>query len=183
MINYDNTIITKNLTGENVLDQLCQECSIYGKKAIVITQNDINPYLSLYARVLSLLNICGLEHITYQLDDNSNNFDSAIEAICLAKENQVNMVIAIGVNEIMNISKAVASGFYLDSTSKNGMFINLKQIEQALPILNIFTSKNIKGENGSQFTLKNDTNELLNIKINSSSIQPKASFLDTYYVN
>ena len=183
MINYENTILAKNLTGENVLDQLCQECSIYGKKALIITENNINPFLGLYARVLSLLNICGLEHVTYQIKGNTNNLELAIEAINLAKQDQVNMVIAIGEKEIMNISKAVATGFYLKSSSSNDIFNNLKQIDNALPLLNIFTSKNIESENQSQFVLKNEINELLDIKINSLLVQPKASFLDTYYIN
>jgi alcohol dehydrogenase YqhD (iron-dependent ADH family) len=183
MVNYENPILTKNLVGEHVLDQLCQECSIYGKKAIIITQSNINPYLGLYARVLSLLNICGLEHITFQIKNDISSFNLALEATTLAKEKQVNMVLAIGVNDVMHIAKAVASGFYFNKGLSNFELYSKEDIKAALPILNVFTSENKEGENNASFILKNNLSETSDITINSSSILPKASFLDTFFIN
>mgnify|MGYP006165158675 FL=1 len=183
MINYENSNKTNNLIGENVLDKLCLECSTYGKKAIVITYYNINPFLGLYARVLSLLNICGLEHVTFQIEKDNLNIDLVSEAINLAKEKDVNMVIAIGVGEIVNLAKAVASGFYLDIESENNFFLNYNNIDRALPLLNILTDKNILSENSDEFILSNKKDNSLIIKIKSNLLFPKAAFIDTFYVN
>jgi alcohol dehydrogenase YqhD (iron-dependent ADH family) len=181
MVNYDNFNKTHNLEGENVLDKLCQECSSYGKKAIVITHDNINPFLGLYARVLSLLNICGLEHVTYQIKKDSLNVDLAIEAINLAKEKEVNMVIAIGIGEIVDLAKAVASGFYLDSNSN--LILNFNKINKALPILNILTSKSIMSENSGELIINNINDKTSSVNVISDLLQPKVAFIDTFYVS
>ncbi len=172
----------KFLVGNNVLDHLCTECSNIGSKAIIVTEKNIMPFIGLYARVLSLLNICGIEHITYQCNRQKAHFSDAYNAIDLAKNTKVNLVIALGSNWIMDISKATAVGFHVDHPV-NVFYDDDKIIpKDALPIFNILTSSVLENENSSISFLHSDLITETKKNLSSDYTLPKVSFLDLDYV-
>ncbi|MBC7654045.1 MAG: iron-containing alcohol dehydrogenase [Oligoflexus sp.] len=172
----------KFLVGNNVLDHLCTECSPIGSKAIIVTEKNIMPYIGLYARVLSLLNICGIEHITYQCDMQEAYFSDADNAIELAKNKGVNLVIALGCNWIMDVSKATAVGFYVNHPVK--VFYDDDKVtpKEALPIFNILTNSVLENENSSISFFNSDLKSQTKKNLSSDHILPKVSFLDLDYV-
>jgi len=172
----------KFLVGNNVLDHLCTECSNIGTKAIIVTEKNIMPFIGLYARVLSLLNICGIEHITYQCNNHEAHFSDANNAVELAKNKGVNLVIALGSNWIMDISKAIAVGFHVDHPV-NVFYDDDKAVpKDALPIFNILTNSILENENSSISSFNSDLKSQIKKNLSSDYILPKVSFLDLDYV-
>ncbi|OAQ40822.1 hypothetical protein A5893_07765 [Pedobacter psychrophilus] len=172
----------KFLVGNNVLDHLCTECALIGGTAIIVTEKNITPFIGLYARVLSLLNICGIEHITYQCDKQEARFCDAENAIALAKNKRVNLVIALGCESIMDISKAIAVGYYVNHAVS--VFYNDDKTvpNNALPIFNILTNSFLKNENSSISFFSCDIEDKTLKNLSSDYILPKVSFLDLDYV-
>ncbi|MBK0381728.1 iron-containing alcohol dehydrogenase [Pedobacter sp. SD-b] len=168
----------KFLIGKNVLDQLCAECGGVGKKAIIVTKKNLNPYIGLYARVLSLLNICGLEHVTFQCDQQKPAFSDAEQAIKIAKNKEVNFVIAIGCKAIIEVAKATAIGFYANCPISDFYKDDTVSPSNALPIYNILTERELEIDN-QHISLFKDKNEN---KLFSKYLIPKVSFLDLDYV-
>lgn len=117
---------TKVLKGSDVLEKLCEECLFLGDKVLIVFSEDTIKQSGLYARVISLLNICGIEHITYECADFSDFERRQKEAVELGKKKQVSFILAIGDEPLMAFAKAIAYNYYAAG----------KEIKY-LPIINI----------------------------------------------
>lgn len=126
---------TKIFEGKDALEQLCQECLLFGNKALIIFSENNIKQIGLYARVISLLNICGIEHVTFEYL-NKNIEREHIAAIKLAKQHQVNFIVTIGNDCSYLYSKIIAHKF--ESTKTNG----------SLPIIRIaYGTQNLGRDN------------------------------------
>nr|WP_294894266.1 iron-containing alcohol dehydrogenase [uncultured Pedobacter sp.] len=121
---------TKILKGSNVLEKLCEECLSLGDKVLIVFSEDAIKQSGLYARVVSLLNICGIDHITYECNGTNYSAEETKKAIQLAKKENVQLVLAIGDEELMYFTKIVAHDFHKDDVTVNNQ-------KKHLPIINI----------------------------------------------
>lgn len=159
MENTKNHHETKVLKGSNVLEKLCDECLSLGDKVLIVFSENSIKQSGLYARVISLLNICGIEHITFECAGSTYSEQERRDAIELGKKKNVNLVLAIGDEELMCFTKIVAHDFHADE------FVN-KPVKH-LPIINIASI--IKGSKSVDFVPANNY---------YTHIKPVALFLD-----
>lgn len=156
---------TKILRGKNVLEQLCDECLTLGDKVLIVFSENMIKQSGLYARVVSLLNICGIEHITYECEEKKYSDKEINNAVELGRKENVQLVLAIGDDELMCFSKIVAHKFHNDIEA-------LKPVKQHLPIINITSFLN----------LNSGTNRpLQNIALNYNHVKPATLFVDFEY--
>jgi len=180
MENFQYYNPTKILFGKEVIDHLCTEASVYGKKALIIIGQGSVKKNGLYARVLSLMNIYGLEHVTFEGVKSNPIYQDADEAVKLAKDNQVDMIIAIGGGSVIDTAKAVAMGFYADHSVWDFYMQTASKPTQALPLLNILTLAATGTEMNSSTVLQ-DTNSGMKKGYGAPCLFPKVSFLDPTY--
>lgn len=164
---------TKILTGKDALEQLCDECLTLGSKVLIIFSDNSIKQTGLYARVISLLNICGIEHITYE-GINATDDDEYLKAIELAKNNDVQLILGIGNNQLTTFSNIVAHGFFTDSI-KDLYNETSFSTQKCLPVINIMSATD-----GSKQILDYQKNENSIIKY-YSEIKPTVIFTDFEY--
>ncbi len=156
---------TKILRGKNVLEHLCDECLSLGDKILIVFSENMIKQSGLYARVVSLLNICGIEHITYECESKTYSDSEIKNAVELGKKENVQLVLAIGDEQLMCFSKIVAHTFYNDVKAP-------QSTKPHLPIINITSFLN----------LNNDTNTpVQNVALNYHHVKPTTSFVDFEY--
>jgi alcohol dehydrogenase YqhD (iron-dependent ADH family) len=180
MENFQYYNPTKILFGKEVIDHLCTEASVYGKKALIIIGQGSVKKNGLYARVLSLMNIFGLEHVTFEGVKSNPIYQDADEAVELAKDNQVDMIIAIGGGSVIDTAKAVAMGFYANHSVWDFYMQTASKPSQALPLLNILTLAATGTEMNSSTVLQ-DTDSGMKKGYGAPCLFPKVSFLDPTY--
>lgn len=168
---------TKVIFGNDVLDYLCPEVLVYGTKALLIIGKNSVKTSGLYARVVSLMNICGISHFTYEGIKANPVFQDADEAIALAKEKQVHMIIAIGGGSVIDTAKAIAMGFYVNHSVWDFYLQKIAKPVKALPLFTILTIAATGTEMNSSTVLQNDeTGQKLGYS--APCLFPKVSFLD-----
>jgi alcohol dehydrogenase YqhD (iron-dependent ADH family) len=177
MENFQYYNPTKILFGKDVIDDLCTEASVYGKKALIIIGQGSVKKNGLYARVLSLMNIYGLEHVTFEGVKSNPIYQDADEAVKLAKDNQVEMIIAIGGGSVIDTAKAVAIGYYSNHSVWDFYMQTAPKPTQALPLLNILTLAATGTEMNSSTVLQ-DTISGMKKGYGAPCLFPKVSFLD-----
>ncbi|HET8827687.1 MAG TPA: iron-containing alcohol dehydrogenase [Pelobium sp.] len=153
---------TKILKGRSVLENLCEECLFLGDKVLIVFADNAIKQSGLYARVVSLLNICGIEHVTYECSGLHYTAEEITNAIALGKQENVQLVLAIGDEELMCFTKIVAYGFHGQDLISDGAPTHL-------PIINVSA------------ILKQNTKRELDFvypKNNYAHIKPVALFLD-----
>jgi alcohol dehydrogenase YqhD (iron-dependent ADH family) len=177
MENFQYYNPTKILFGKDVVDQLCNETILYGNKALIIIGQGSVKRSGLYARVLSLLNICGMRHVTYEGIKSNPVVQDAEEATKLAKAENVELIIAIGGGSVIDTAKAVAMGFYVDHPVWDFYLQKAAQPTQALPLINILTLAATGTEMNSATVLQDDTSGMKK-GYSAPCLFPKVSFLD-----
>lgn len=153
---------TKILKGRSVLENLCEECLFLGDKVLIVFAENAIKQSGLYARIVSLLNICGIEHITYECSGLHYTAEEITKAIALGKQENVQLVLAIGDDELMCFTKIVAHGFHDQDLIRD-------EKPTHLPIINV------------KAILKQNTKRALDSgypKNNYAHIKPVALFLD-----
>lgn len=168
---------TKVIFGKNVVDQLCAETEHYGKKALIIIGQGSVKRIGLYARVLSLMNICGLEHVTYEGIKSNPVYQDADAAVKLAKENKVDFIIAIGGGSVIDTAKAVAMGFYVEHSVWDFYLQKAERPIKALPLFNILTLA-ATGTEMNSATVLQDVESGMKKGYGAPCLFPKVSFLD-----
>lgn len=159
-INYHHE--TKILQGSNVLEQLCDECLSLGDKVLIVFSENRIKQSGLYARVVSLLNICGIDHITYECAGNDYSLDEKKNAIELGRAENVKLVLSIGDEQLMCFTKIVAHDFHHQSLIENVKISHL-------PIINISTMLN--GSRKIDF-------DFVDYKTQYAQVKPATIFMD-----
>jgi alcohol dehydrogenase YqhD (iron-dependent ADH family) len=112
MDNFEIYLPTKVIFGKECLDNLGPEIKPFGKKVLIVIGQRSAKQNGLYARVISLLNILRIEHCTFEGVKTNADCRNADEAIALARQNQVELVLAIGGCSVIDTAKAVSIGYY-----------------------------------------------------------------------
>nr|MBC7612785.1 iron-containing alcohol dehydrogenase [Pseudopedobacter sp.] len=180
MENFQYYNPTKILFGKDVVDQLCNETALYGNKTLIIIGQGSVKRSGLYARVLSLLNICGMHHVTYEGIKSNPIVQDAEEATKLAKAENVELIIAIGGGSVIDTAKAVAMGFYVDHPVWDFYLQKAARPTQALPLINILTLAATGTEMNSATVLQDDVSGMKK-GYGAPCLFPKVSFLDPSY--
>ncbi len=101
--------------------------------------------------------------------------DKVRELIALARELQVDAILAVGGGSVIDSAKAVAAGFYLNDIWN--AFRGSEQVKQALPIYTVLTLSATGSEmNGNAVITNNDTTQKWGIS--SALIYPRLSIID-----
>lgn len=169
---------TKLIFGREVIDGLPEE--IFWKKALVIIGEASAKKNGLYARVVSLMNMAGLDHITYEGVKASATFEDADKATAVAKQYQAEVVIAIGGCSVIDVAKAVAVGYYSNCSISDFYELKAAPPTQALPILNILTIASTGSAMNNHSVLCNPETGIKK-GFNSPLFYPKSAFLDPCY--
>jgi alcohol dehydrogenase YqhD (iron-dependent ADH family) len=169
---------TKVIFGREVADQLPAE--IFWKKALVIIGEGSAKKNGLYARIVSLMNMAGLDHITYEGVKESATYQDADKAVKAAKDYQAEVVIGIGGCSVIDTAKAVALGYYSNCSVWNFYMLKEAPPKQALPVLNILTIASTGSATNSNSVLC-DYETGIKKEFSSPLLYPKTAFLDPQY--
>ncbi len=174
MENFEFYNPTKIIFGKDCIDKIPNE--INWKRAIIIIGKSSVKNNGFYARIISLLNMSGLKHVTFEGVQTNPTSADADKATTLAKEFNADVIIALGGGSVIDTAKAVSIGFYADHSVWD-FYSGVVKPKQALPVICILTLAACGTENNNFSYLQNDSKKIKN-GISSDLLYPKISFLD-----
>ncbi len=130
---------TKIIFGKNEVEKVGVECKNFGKKALVLIGKGSVKRNGLYARVISNLNMSDIRSVTFEGIKSNPTFEDADAAVALAKEHNVDMIVAVGGGSVIDTAKAVAMGYYVEHSVWDFYNQTVPRPEKALPIINVLT--------------------------------------------
>lgn len=167
---------TRIIFGKNEIDRVGTEAATFGKKALLIIGKGSAKKSGLFARVVSDLNMHGIKSVTYEGIKSNPTFQDADEAVALAKEEKVDMVIAIGGGSVIDSAKAIAMGYYVDHSVWD-FYLQKAKPSKALPILCVLTLAATGTEMNSSTVLQ-DTEGGMKKGFSAPCLFPTISILD-----
>lgn len=177
MQDFELIIPTKIIFGEGVIDKIGESAKTYGKKVMMISYSkSILEEIYIYKRIMDSLKKSGLQIVEY-FGVKSNPVVSHVrKGIKLAKEKNVDVLLAIGGGSVIDETKAIAAGT-LYSGDVWDFFSGEAEIKDALPLVTLLTIPATSSEMNSGAVI---TNQEIKRKVGffNPFFFPKISILD-----
>ncbi|MEG0778637.1 MAG: iron-containing alcohol dehydrogenase [Oscillospiraceae bacterium] len=171
---------TRIYFGEGAIKNLKKELENYGKTVLLAYGRDSIKKNGIYDAVTEILRDCGKTVVEFRGIMPNPTAAKVREGIALAKENHVDLILAVGGGSTIDCSKAVAAGSMVDEDFWGKFFERRESVTAALPVAAVLTMVGTGSEmNGGGVV----TNEEIKIKsaFSSEIVYPKFSILDPTY--
>lgn len=178
MQNFDYMTPTRLIFGKDVIEKLPEVMSQYGKKILLTYGGGSIRKIGLYDKVKELLS--GFEIIELSgIQPNPKYDPSVLDGVKLCKENDIDVILAVGGGSVLDCSKAIAAGAKYDGDPWDLISYKVKA-QAALPIVDIITL----AATGSEYDpggviSRTETNDKIGYV--DPLLYPAVSFLDPTY--
>jgi alcohol dehydrogenase YqhD (iron-dependent ADH family) len=167
---------TKILFGKDTIPSIGSETAVLGKKALMVYGQGSIKNNGIYDQVNKSLHDAGvtiLEHSGVRSNPVLSHVHHGIE---LAKENMVDVIVAVGGGSVIDSAKAIAAGALVEHDVWK-FFTGKKSIKNALPVTSVLTLAASGSEMNSGMVI---TNEATKQKFGFANkhLYPKVSILD-----
>lgn len=177
MENFQFCVPTKILFGKNQISNLPDVIEGFGKKVLLVYGGGSIKKAGLYDRVKELLSGCEIHELSGIAPN--PKIESVREGVSICRENEIDVILAVGGGSVIDCCKATASGVYYDGDPWD-MIISHAEITKALPIVTVLTLSATGSEADAGAVISNpETNEKLSLF--SRSVFPKGSIMDPEY--
>ena len=173
---FDNP--TRIIFGKGTIARIGNEVRRFGTKALLVYgQGSIKKH-GIYDQVISSLKEVGLHVVEFPGVKSNPVLSYALKGIELARNEGVDVVLAVGGGSVMDTAKTIAVGVKADPGDEIWEFFTFrKKIRSALPVLTVVTvSASASEMNPTAVITKEEGAQ--KYTISSPFIQPRASVLD-----
>lgn len=155
MISYNFYNPTKLVFGENTIEKIGEMLSNVGsKKVLMIAGSGSIKKNNVYDITINSLQKNGIEWMECWGVRANPSLVKVREAIAIAKKEKVDAVLAVGGGSVIDTTKIVAAGVYVDDIWK--VFERKEKIKKALPIFTILTLSATASEMNCSAVISND---------------------------
>ena len=178
MQNFDYMTPTRLIFGKDVIEKLPEVMMLFGKKILLTYGGGSIKKIGLYDKVKELLS--GFEIIELSgIQPNPKYDPSVLDGVKLCKENDIDVILAVGGGSVLDCSKAIAAGAKYDGDPWDLISYKVKA-QSALPIVDIITL----AATGSEYDCggvisRTETNDKIGYL--DENLYPAVSFLDPTY--
>lgn len=167
---------TKILFGEQ-LQHLKEECLVYGSRVLLVCGGQSVKRAGIYDEVLEALE--GLQVTEFWGVEPNPRLESVREGVALARENKVQLVLALGGGSVIDAAKLIAAGAVSEEDPWE-LVLESERVKKALPLGTILTLAATGSEMDAISVISNtDTREKFGWS--SRHILPRFSFLNPRY--
>lgn len=178
-MNYQYYMPTRAIIGEDCILNHSDVFKSLGTKAMLVTGANSAKVNGSQKDIVSALEAVGIPYIVYDKVMSNPTVACAYEGAVLAKENDVDFIIAIGGGSPMDAGKAIAL-LAAQDIEESALF-NGKYDSNVLPIVAVPTTAGTGSEVTQYSILTNDAMQT-KTSIASNYIFPKVAFLDARYM-
>lgn len=178
MQNFDYQTPTRLIFGKGVIAKLPEVMAQFGKKILLTYGGGSIKKIGIYQKVKELLTDCEIVELS-GIQPNPKYDPSVLDGVKLCKENNVDVILAVGGGSVLDCSKAIAAGACYDGDPWDLISYKVKA-QKALPIVDIITL----AATGSEYDCggvisRTETNDKIGYV--DPLLFPAISFLDPEY--
>ena len=178
MQNFDYRTPTRLVFGENVIEKLPAVMAAIGKRVLLTYGGGSIKKIGLYDRVKELLKDFEITELP-GIQPNPKYDPSVLDGVRLCKENDIDVILAVGGGSVLDCSKAIAAGANYDGDPWDLITYKVKA-QAALPIVDILTLAATGSEYDSGGVIsRTETND--KVAYLDPLLYPVCSFLDPRY--
>lgn len=167
---------TKVIFGKGVISKLGEEISKIGRKVLLLYGQGSIKKNNVYDTVVKSLKGSNITFVELSGIKPNPVLSKVKEAISIARNENIEAIVAVGGGSVIDTAKATAAGYYYSGDIWD-LFLRLCKTEKALPIFSVLTISATSSEMNNGAVI---TNEESNMKVSffSEVTYPKVSFID-----
>ena len=178
MLNYTHNIPTKVYFGKGAISHLKESLLPFGKNVLLAYGGGSIKKIGLYDEVMKILNEGGFNVTECAGIEPNPRIESVEKGVKLCKENNIDVVLAVGGGSTIDCAKAICTGVYYQGNDLWEMVKKSEKNRKALPLVDILTLSATGSEFDGGGVISNmRTKE----KLGSSYTYPSVSICDPTY--
>ena len=178
MQNFDYHTPTRLIFGKDVIKKLPEVMNQFGKKILLTYGGGSIKKIGLYDKVKELLKDFDIYELS-GIQPNPKYDPSVLDGVKMCKENDVDVILAVGGGSVLDCSKAIAAGAKYDGDPWDLISYQVKA-KDALPIVDIITLAATGSEYDAGGVIsRTETNDKIGYV--DPLLFPAVSFLDPTY--
>ena len=181
---YDFTYYnpTKIYFGKNSLENLEAELKNYGKNVLLVYGKNSIKKIGLYDEVIKTLKKCGKNVVELAGINANPRYSQVLEGARLVRENDVDLILAVGGGSVIDCSKAISVSAYAKGDPWKRYWIDFEPVDNKLvPVGSILTMTGTASEMNGGSVITNEDEKIKTGRVFDASVYPKFSILNPEY--
>jgi alcohol dehydrogenase YqhD (iron-dependent ADH family) len=179
MENFNYSIPTKVYFGKGQIENLGLSVKEYGNKVLIVYGGGSIKKIGLYDNMIKILNDSKISYVELSGVEPNPRIETVREGIKICRENNVDVVLAVGGGSTIDCAKVIAAGAKYDGDAWD-LVTNPEKIGDVLPIVTILTLA-ATGSEMDKHAVISDMNTNQKIGTGHENMKPKVSILDPEY--
>ncbi len=178
MLNFVHDIPTKVYFGKGAIRNLDSSLRQYGRNVLLVYGGGSIKRTGLHDEIMKILNEGGFTVTELSGVEPNPRIGSVEKGVALCKENDIEVVLAVGGGSTIDCAKAVCAGYYYEGDDLWTMARDVKGQKKSLPLVDILTISATGSDFDDSAVISNlETSE----KIGNLYAHPRVSILDPTY--
>lgn len=181
---YDFTYYnpTKIYFGKKSLENLEAELKNYGKNVLLVYGKNSIKKIGLYDEVIKTLKRCGKNVVELAGINANPRYSQVLEGARLVRENDVDLILAVGGGSVIDCSKAISVSAYAKGDPWKRYWIDFEPVDNKLvPVGAILTMTGTASEMNGGSVITNEDEKIKTGRVFDASVYPKFSILNPEY--
>ena len=181
---YDFTYYnpTKIYFGKNSLENLEAELKNYGKNVLLVYGKNSIKKIGLYDEVIKTLKRCGKNVVELAGINANPRYSQVLEGARLVRENDVDLILAVGGGSVIDCSKAISVSAYAKGDPWKRYWIDFEPVDNKLvPVGAVLTMTGTASEMNGGSVITNEDEKIKTGRVFDASVYPKFSILNPEY--
>lgn len=181
---YDFTYYnpTKIYFGKSSLKNLEAELKNYGKNVLLVYGKNSIKKIGLYDEAIKTLKKCGKNVVELAGINANPRYSQVLEGARLVRENDVDLILAVGGGSVIDCSKAISVSAYAKGDPWKRYWIDFEPVDNKLvPVGAILTMTGTASEMNGGSVITNEDEKIKTGRVFDASVYPKFSILNPEY--
>ena len=173
---------TKIYFGKSSLKNLETELKNYGKNVLLVYGKNSIKKIGLYDEVIKTLKRCGKNVVELAGINANPRYSQVLEGARLVRENDVDLILAVGGGSVIDCSKAISVSAYAKGDPWKRYWIDFEPVDNKLvPVGAILTMTGTASEMNGGSVITNEDEKIKTGRVFDASVYPKFSILNPEY--
>lgn len=173
---------TKIYFGKDSLSNLSDELKNYGDTILLMYGKGSVKKSGLYDKVVGILNDCGKTVVELSGIKSNPSYSQLKEGARLVRENDVDLILAVGGGSVIDCAKAISVSAYCDGDPWQKYWVECKDVDNKIvPVASILTMAGTGSEMNGGSVITNEDAMLKNGRVFPPNVNPKFSILNPEY--
>ena len=173
---------TKIHFGKNALEKLSEELKNYGNNIMLAYGKGAIKRTGLYDKIMAVLKESGKSVVELSGIMPNPTYEKVMEGAKLVKENNVDLILAVGGGSTIDCAKAISVSAYCEEDAWTKYWVNCEPVSNKIvPVASILTMAGTGSEMNAGSVITNEEVKLKNGRVFGSNVNPKFSILNPEY--